>query len=164
MKEPCNRYNGKLTFPSQSNHGWLRARRMCGDSTTVRQSSWAPIVGQKRLSSAFWGDTLLNHSRRILDHRAQEWNWEGNDIKMRAISTIGGAKKGDSGDRRRGYSELFSSESIMPVKQLAPTIAEKSGLAKNVDLSRHTYGHQSLYPSSTTRTSRGSWSLLEIEV
>ena len=78
---------------------------MCGESRTVRQSSWAPIVGQKRLNSAFSGDTLWNHSRRKLDHWAQGWNSEGNDIKTSAMSAIGGAKKGESGDRRRGISE-----------------------------------------------------------
>lgn len=48
------------------------------------------------------------------------------------MSTIGGAKKGDSGDKRRGYSELFSSESIMPAKQLTPTIAEKRESVRDV--------------------------------
>ena len=100
---------------------------MCGESTTVRQSSWAPIVGQKRLSSAFSGDTLWYHSRRKFDQRAQVWNSEGKDIKTSARSAIGGAKKGESGDRRRGYSELFSSESKMPTKQFTPTIAKKRG-------------------------------------
>ena len=137
---------------------------MCGESTTVRQSSWAPIVGQKRLSSAFSGDTLLNHSRSKLDHLAQGWNWEGNDIKMSATSTIGGAKKGENVDRRRGYSDMLSSESIMPTKQLTPTMAKKRGSARDHDSVRYTYGHRSLCPNSKTRTSKSSWSSLEIEV
>lgn len=137
---------------------------MCGERTMVKQRSWAPIVGQKRLSSAFSGDTLWNHSRRTLDHCAQEWNSEGNDIKTSATSAIGGAKKGVIGDRRRGYSELLSSESRMPTKQLTPTIARQGGSARDISSNGNTYGHQSLYPNSTTRTSRSPWSSLESEV
>ena len=100
-------------------------------------------MGQKRLSSAFSGDNLWNHSRRKLDHGAQEWNSEGNDIKMSAMSAIGGAKKGERGDRRRGYSESFSSESMMPTKQLTPTIAKKKCSAGDAYSGAHTYGLQS---------------------
>ena len=88
-------------------------------------SSWAPIVGQKRLNSAFAGDTLLNHSRRSLHHGAQVWNSEGNDMRTSDAMTMGGAKRGENWESARGISEWLSSASIIPTKISGQTIAGK---------------------------------------
>ena len=89
----------------------------------MRIKSWAPMVGQKRLSSAFWGATFWNHWRRILHQGAQVWNSEGKDIRTKEMSTMGGAKRGENCERERGMSECWSSASMIPMKMSGQTIA-----------------------------------------
>ena len=81
------------------------------------------MVGQKRLSSAFWGATFWNHWRRTLHQVAQVWNSEGKDMRTRAMMTMGGAKMGENWERARGMSECWSSASMMPMKMSGQTIA-----------------------------------------
>ena len=53
------------------------------------------------------------------------WNSEGKDIRIKAMMTIGGAKRGENCERARGMLECWSSASMMPMKMSGQTIARE---------------------------------------